>query len=132
MKRSILRYGVFVILLVMSLGLLLILDRFEIRLKASVNLIVTDERTCIAYVANNKEFNPCIEDSIAIRQTIGGDVFFIVKGVKKEPSYVVLQLCPIDEQQSILQKFGKNTFSQGYIFTGKTKLRELVLEKIKM
>lgn len=116
----------------MSLGLLLILDRFEIRLKASVNLIVTDERTCIAYVANNKEFNPCVEDSIAIRQTIGGDVFFIVKGVKKEPSYVVLQLCPIDEQQSILQEFGKNTFSQGYIFTGKTKLRELVLEKIKM
>ena len=132
MKQIILRYGVFVILIAMAIGLLIILDRFEIRSKASVNLIVTDERTCIAYVANNKEFNPCIGDSIVIQQTIGGDVFFLVKEIRKEPTNVVLQLYPIDRKQNILQKFGENTFSPGYIFLGKTKLRNLILKQIKM
>lgn len=132
MKQAIIRYGVFVILTVMTLGLLLILDRFDIQSKASVNLIVINQRTCIAYIANNQEFNLSIGDSVLIKQTIGGDLMFEVEKINQEPSNVVLQLCPLDENKDILQIFGQNTFTPGYIFTGKMKLLNLILKQIKM
>lgn len=132
MKQAIIRYGVFVILTVMTLGLLLILDRFDIQSKASVNLIVINQRTCNAYIANNQEFNLSIGDSVLIKQTIGGDLMFEVEKINQEPSNVVLQLCPLDEKIDILQMFGNNTFTSGYIFTGKMKLRKLILKQIKM
>ena len=132
MKKAILKYGVFVILLVMSLGLLIILNQFEIRSKTSVYLIVSENQGCMAYVAYDKKFDPNIGDTIKIDQTLGDEVAFIVKAVKKEPSNLVLQLYPIDKEMNVIRKFGGNTFSPGYIYTGRIKLRDLVFKQIRM
>ena len=132
MNKTILKYGVFVILLVMSFGLLIIVNRFEIYSKTSVNIIALEEEMCITYVAYNNGFNPNIGDTIEITQTLGGDIHFFVKAIHKEPSNLVLKLYPIDENMKIRQKFGGNTFSTGYIFTGRIKLRELIIKQFKV
>ncbi|MCC8147250.1 MAG: hypothetical protein LIO93_12635 [Bacteroidales bacterium] len=129
MNKTIIKYGVFVILLIMSLGLLIILNRFEVYSKTSVNLIVLEEESCMAYVAYSNSFNPNVGDTIEITQTRGGDIRFILKEIHREPSNLILKLYPMDEKTKVRQKFGGDTFSPGYIFTGRVKLLEVIIKQ---
>lgn len=131
MNKTILKYGVFVILFVMSLGLLIIINHFEVYSKAPVNLIVPEEGICMAYITYNNDIDLNIGDTIEITQTLGGNICFIVQSVNKEPSNLRVNLYPVDEKMKIQEKLGGNTFSSGYIFTGKSKLRQLITRQFK-
>ena len=130
MKKTILKYGVFAILILMSFGLLVILKSFEIRTKTSAILIAEANDTCTAYVTYAPHFNPEIGDTIEISQTLGGNLRFVVENISKEPTNLVLTLHPADKRINLYQSFGGNSLSNGYIFTGKIKLRELVLMQL--
>jgi hypothetical protein len=131
MNRTILKYGVFVILFVMSLGLLIILNRFEVYSKAPVNLIVQEGEICIVYITYNNDLNLNIGDTIEITQTLGGNIYFILQSINKEPYNLRIGLYPVDKKMKIQEKLGGNTFSSGYIFTGRLKLRELIIRQFK-
>lgn len=132
MKKTILKYGVFAILILMSFGLLVILNSFEIRTKTSAILIVETNDTCTAYITYAPHFNPEIGDTIEINQTLGGNLRFVVKSVSKEPENLVLTIYPADQRINLYQSFNGNSLSSGYIFTGKIKLRELVLMQLEI
>lgn len=132
MKKTILKYGVFAILILMSFGLLVILNSFEIRTKTSAILIAGANDTCTAYITYAPHFNPEISDTIEINQTLGGNLCFVVRSVSKEPENLVLTIYPADQRINLYQSFNGNSLSSGYIFTGKIKLRELVLMQLEI
>lgn len=133
MRRIILKYGVFAILIIMSAGLLVILNRFEIRTKASVTLFLDSRKSCIAYMSNNESATISIGDTLAITQTTAdGELRLIVKSITKEPNNMVLELDSTNKEKSIKQELKGNTCSSGFVFTGKIKLMELVLKQLRM
>ena len=130
MKKNILRYLIFVILIIMSLGLLVILDGFEIRSKTSINLFVLNDSTCKSYMAYSTDYYPQKGDTIEICQTIGGDISFVIKDKRHEPANLVFLLESTDKNINMPDKLSKNSFTSGFIFTDKIKLRELILKKL--
>lgn len=130
MKQIILRYGVFFILLVMAVGLVLILRSLSIRQKTSVQLFVTGARTARAYIAPPAPAFT-LGDTVKIVQTTGGDITFRIEAVSNESSGQVLLLTPSDTTCSLTQAFHGSTHSPGYIYTGRTPLLRLVMEKVK-
>lgn len=133
MRHVILKYGVFAILAIMSAGLLVILNRFEIRTKASVTLFRDSDKSCIAYMNNSENAKINIGDTITITQTIANEELrLVVTSIKKEPANLVLELYDTDHKKSIVQKFRGNTFSSGFVFTGKIRLMDLVIKQLRM
>lgn len=132
MKKVLLRYGVFAILLLMSAGILFIMNEFEIRQKASVQLFVTGERDCVAYVARVPNLGFVSGDTVQIDQTLGGRLAFVVDSVVAEPASLVLRLRAAGEDAPLWQQLGGNSYTQGYVFTGNMKLSKLIVRKISM
>ena len=129
MKHTVLKYGIFIILIMMSIGLLIILNNLEIRTKQSVNIIQIRSDTFRIYIQRAQSYEVKKGDTVNVEQTISGRVSFIVERVAKEPSYFDIMVLS-NKKNSRKQLFGGNTFSSGYIFTGKIKLWQLVIQKI--
>lgn len=116
--------------IIMTLGLLVILDGFEIRSKTSINLFVLNDSTCKSYMAYSTDYYPQKGDTIEICQTIGGDISFVIKDKRHEPANLVFLLESTDKNINMPDKLSKNSFTSGFIFTDKIKLRELILKKL--
>lgn len=130
MKQIILRYGVFFILLVMVVGLVFILRSLSIRQKTSVELFVTSAQTARAYIAPPA---PAFTqgDTVRVVQTMGGDLTFRIEAVGNESSGQVLLLTSSDTACSLVQALHGSTYTQGYVYTSRTSLLRLVMEKVK-
>lgn len=131
MKQFLLRYGVFAILLVMAAGLFLILGALSIRQKATVQIFVTGAATARAYLTPAPSMpTPAPGDTLRVVQTAGGDMAFTVDSLRVEGSDIALSLrttVPGD----LSRRLGGNTYTQGYVYTGRTPLLRLVLEKVR-
>ena len=131
MKQFLLRYGVFAILLVMAAGLFLILGALSIRQKAPVQIFVTGAATARAYLTPAPSMpGPAPGDTLRVVQTAGGDMAFTVDSLRAEGSDIALSLratVPGD----LSRRLGGNTYTQGYVYTGRTPLLRLVLEKVR-
>ncbi len=129
MKNLLLRYGVFAILVLMLVGILFILNRFDMRTKQAVNLVV-GEGPCRVYTTPTAAFRPQPGDTLRVGQTAHGDLPpLVVDSVRREPSSLVLYVyCP--EGFARLQStLGGDTYATGYIFVGREKLRDKVLRR---
>ena len=129
MKNLLLRYGVFAILVLMLVGILFILNRFDMRTKQAVNLVV-GAGPCRVYTTPTAVFRPQPGDTLRVGQTAHGDLPpLVVDSVRREPSSLVLYVyCPegFDRLRSTL---GGDTYATGYIFVGREKLRDKVLRR---
>lgn len=130
MKRFILRYGLFAVLLLVAAGTLFILDRIEVRTKTSVSLFLLPDGDCMAYVARADAFAPAAGDTLAVDQTLSGPLTAVVRTVRHEPAYVVLRLRPLAGTPSRAPRFAGNSFSSGYVYTGRVRLRTLVFRQL--
>lgn len=73
---------------------------------------------------------PAPGDTLRVVQTAGGDMAFTVDSLRAEGSDIALSLratVPGD----LSRRLGGNTYTQGYVYTGRTPLLRLVLEKVR-
>lgn len=129
MKKAILRYGVFLILIIMAIGLVFILRALSIRQKTSVQIFVIAAQSAKAYIVPPvpafRQGSP-----LEIVQTAGGDIAFKVDSVYAESGGSVLLLTPTDTTIPMQERLGGSSHAQGYIYTGRTPLLKLVMEKV--
>ena len=129
MKQFFIRYGIFCILSIMSIGLYLITNNFSIHIKQPIQLVLA-EYNYKAYISHTIYFTPHKNDSLTINQTVYGNFTFIIDSVYKEPSFMVLLLHP-ENKNSFTQCINGESFIKGYIYIGKENIQELIVRKLK-
>jgi len=129
MKKAILRYGVILILVIMSAGLVIILNSLSIRQKTAVQLFVTGTQGAKAYTLPT---DPSFKkgDTIEITQTTGGNIYFMVDSTYSEGNGQVFLLTQARKSVPLRQRLKGNSYTQGYVLTGRVPLLRLVLKKM--
>lgn len=131
MKRLIIHYGVFAILALMCIGLFFLLRTLSIRQKSPVQLFITGPQTARAYLTPGPDIpRPTTGDTLHILQTTAGDMTFVIERLAEEPGELALTLRPLGTP-NLGQTLGGHTHTSGYVYTGRTPLMRLVLEKVK-
>lgn len=130
MIKMILRYGVFAILSLMMIGLTWFANNYEIRTKHPISLVISGQ--CYkTYIRHIPDLFFQKNDTLVISQTPYGDLPFMIDTIYNEPASIVFLLHPLNEK-AFLDAAKGNTYMEGYIFTGKERLRDLVLRKIQI
>lgn len=130
MHKIILRYGVFVLLFIMVTGIVFFLERFEIREKSTVQIFVVSEHLCRCYTELEGTSHFQEGDTLEIEQTITGNQKFVLDSTSIEPQYRVWLLRSPNPETNMKELFQGNSYTQGFIFKKKIKLRKLVLRKL--
>lgn len=128
MKRFILRYGVFTILILTALILLAVSRSFETRAKIPVHLFQTENGEYRVYVPYGENPVPVCGDTITVEQTTGGNVPFVITGTRREPSSTVLLLRLADAKAGKSASLGGDTYSGGFVVAGRTNLADHLLK----
>ena len=116
-----LRYGVFVLLVLMSMGMLIFVCRFELRTKTPIHLFYDcDMGLWHGYIARQECLELRRSDTLLVMQTSVGDVKYIVDGIVQEPAAWHFTLLPIVEEET------EDTYREGFIFTGREKIRDMI------
>lgn len=124
LKKIFLRYGVFAILILMTIGLYFLLQTLSIRQKEQVQLFVTGPHTAVAYLPEGALYR---DNTFAFSQGATSELRFRIDSIHHEPSQQCVYLTSSD---SLLRQFGGNTFVSGYRYQGKKSLWKLVIEKM--
>lgn len=130
MKRFGLRYGVFIVLVLMFTGTLYILDHLSIRCKVSAELLYVDGRHT-AYVEKSEDYVPSVGQAFELDCGERGRLLFSIVDIVEEPVYWRLRIGPVTPEQELAAALAGNTKMTGYVFTHRVKLRELVFRKLK-
>lgn len=124
LRHLILRYGVFVLLFLMSFGLLFFVCNFELRVKTAIHLFY-DNHDCLwhGYItpANPMDFQP--QDTLWVVQTPVGDCSYVIRNVELEKTTIHLTL------QSLEQKNFSDTYCEGFVFAGRVKIKDKILHR---
>ncbi len=128
MKRFLIRYGVFSILVIMVTGLLLIAACYKVRVKEPATLFATSEDVKI-YTAYTSILPFGVEDTLEICQTAYGDLPFVVDSIFLESASFVFCVHPINAKEFAL-RMGNNTHATGFLFTGKERMLDLLRKKV--
>lgn len=131
MKRFILRYGVFTILILTAVILLAASRSFETRTKLPVHLFMTGPGECTAYVPYGDHVLPLRGDTVVVEQTAGGNVPFVVTDTGREPTSTVLRLRAVGNGKKKDTPFDGNTYSGGFVVAGRTTLMDHLLKSIR-
>lgn len=130
MKKAVLRYGMFAILIVMVVGVFYMLDVLSLRQKVTLQVFVTDTSSAKAYTtlqATSFKKNATLH----VVQTAGGEMDFNVDTMYFESGNVVLLLTSTDSNTSVQERLQGNSYTQGYVFIGTKSLLRLVVEKLR-
>ena len=124
-----LRYGTFLLLLVLLAGTLVILCRFTLRTKTPLEIFSTGHAAAVAYM--DKEASPVPRNGDTLNVTTGSGVAvrFLVVSVREEPAAWVLRLesaSPLSEMERAMQGNSRQTV---YLHTGRLRLINLVFRK---
>lgn len=129
MKIIFYRFLIYLSLILQICGFFFITDRITMQSKIPISIII-QERNCQAYVNNkDKLFHAGKNDTIII-QTHLGNALFYVDSLKQEPSHMVLHIHYIEGHSTLIGLCKGDTYISGFIFTGKKKLRDLIVEKV--
>lgn len=123
-RHLILRYGVFVLLVLMSAGILSFVCSFELRVKIPIHLFYDSHKHCWhGYLANQQCVNLQPKDTLLVMQTSIGDVPYIVEHIASEPGMLHIELRPIKK------KIFPNTYCEGYVYVGKEKIKDKIVSQ---
>ena len=131
MKKVVLKYGVFAILICMLAGVFWMLDSFKLGSRTSVQVFVLTEHTCRAYAMPAPGFSPLAGDTLLLKSTAGGDLTMVVDTVWQEPSHLALTLHLPASSPGFGRLLHGDHYTPGYISTGKVRLKELVFKRVK-
>ncbi len=129
MKRFVMRYGVFAIISCMLVAIVYVACNFEIREKVRVSLCETGS-SYSAYVPLPTLYAPQIGTSVTIVQTLHGNLHFVLHDIHRESSHLVLIMKPISSSR-VTSMLNGDTYAEGYVYTGKKRLIDVILEKIR-
>lgn len=124
LKNIFLRYGVFAVLNLMTIGLYFLLQILSIRQKVQVQLFVTGPHTAVAYLP---EGTLTSDKTFAFSLTATSEFQFRIDSIRHEPSQ---QCVYLTSAHSLQRQFGGNSFISGYRYQDKKSLWALVKEKI--
>lgn len=130
MRRFGLRYGVFIVLVLMFTGTLYMLDHLSIRCKVSADLLDVDGRYT-AYVGKSEGYVPSLGQAFELECGERGRLLFSISDIVEEPVFWHLYLDPVTPVPELTASLAGNTKITGYVFTHRVKLRELVFRKLK-
>lgn len=124
LNRLVLRYGVFLLLALMSAGLLCFVHDFELRVKAPVHLFHDGhDRSWIGYVPvgqKDARFQP--NDTLVVVQTPMGDIPYIVESVTPETGMLRLKLILVTHDSLFT-----NSYCEGFVYIGREKIMNKIL-----
>lgn len=119
----ILRYGVFVLLTLMSSGILFFVCSFELRVKVPIHLFYdSHEHSWHGYVASLKSTEIQLQDTLVVVQTPMGDIPYIVENITSEPGMAHIKLLSIKKETLPI------TYCEGFIYVGKEKIKDKILK----
>lgn len=122
-RHLILRYGVFVLLVLMSAGILFFVCSYELRVKTPIHLFYDSQKHCWhGYLADQQCVNLQPKDTLLVVQTSVGDVPYIVEHIVPEPEMLHIILLPMKSETHT------NTYREGYIYIGKEKIKDKILK----
>lgn len=124
------RYGVFSILLALLAGILLLAPRYGLSTKQPVTLVVDADGGLRAYVPRAAGYAPGPGTRIVVRQTPAGDLALRVDSTALEPAATLLYLA-VPGDSDALGMTGGNSCLQGFVVTGREKMSELILKKVR-
>lgn len=110
-------------MLITIVGLYVMSDFIEIRQKTPVNIVTDGNRVRVYMQKGGIHANK--GNHIDIEQTSVGTMHIVVDEIKEEPAYTVLHARSAD-----VFPLKGNSYSQGFIFTGSIKLKDLIIDKI--
>ncbi len=116
-RHLVLRYGVFVLLVLMSAGTLSFVCGFELRVKTPIHLFYDSHgHRWHGYPADPRcaGFQP--GDTLTVVQTSVGDIPYIVERIVPEPGTLHMTLLPLREEPL------PGTYAEGFVFVGKERL----------
>jgi len=117
-RHLIIRYGVFVLLVMMITGILFFVCNFELRNKTSIHLFYDCRERCWhGYIAEQKNVAFQGKDTLSVIQTSIGDILYIVERIEVEPGMVHLILRRVEPAQL------PNTYYDGFVYLGKEKIK---------
>lgn len=123
-RPLILRYGVFVLLVLMSAGILFFVCSFELRVKTPIHLFYDGQKHCWhGYLDNQQSVNIQLDDTLLVVQTSVGDVPYIVAQIVPEPQMLHIILLPMRSEVPT------RTYREGYIYIGNEKIKDKILKK---
>lgn len=123
-RHLILRYGVFVLLVLMSAGMIFFVCSFELRVKTSIHLFYDGHEHCWhGYLSSPKNVGFQPQDTLLVVQTSMGDISYIVESIVTEPGMLHITL------QSLKKETFPNTYSEGFVYVGKEDLLDKILNK---
>lgn len=128
MKRFLIRYGVFSILIIMVTGVTLIAARYKVRVKEPATLFATGGNAKI-YTAYASTLPLGVDDTLTICQTAYGDLKFVVDSIFLESASFVFCVHPVNAEEFTL-RMGDNTYATGFLFTGKERMLDLIRKKV--
>lgn len=122
LRYCIFRYGVFAMLVLMCSGILFLVFTFEISIKIPIQLFYDNhEHYWHGYIVNKEHVELHANDTILAVQTAMGDVPYIIKHIELESEVLHTILIPIKKETF------SNTYSEGFIYMGKVKLKDKIL-----
>lgn len=127
MKRFIIRYGVFVVLAIMFVGILFITLGLELQDKRAVSVFAF-KNECRVYVGGGLHL---YGDTLRLEQTRVGELVFTIDSVKSEKSGVVIFVSYIYGGDSLMARLGGDTYSPGYVVAGQKRLLEMLIQQMK-
>ena len=129
MKNLLLRYGVFAILVLMLVGILFILNRFDMRTKQAVNLVVGRGRAaCTPPRPQPFVRSPAIRSASDRQRTATCPRWLSTPSVASRRPLCFMCIVP-KGSPGLQSTLGGDTYATGYIFVGREKLRDKVLRR---
>lgn len=124
LRHLVIRYGVFVLLILMSIGILFFICSFELRIKSPIHLFYdSHDHFWHGYIEHQKDFGIQPQDTLVVIQTSRGDISYIVENITLEPMMIHLRLSPAKRY------LFPDTYIEGFIYVGKEKMRDKILNK---
>lgn len=123
-QRLVIRYGVFLLLILMSAGMLFFICSFELRTKCPIHLFYDrHDSLWYGYIASLENVGIQQQDTLQVVQTSMGDVSYIVEGITSEPAMLRIKLSPVRKVTF------PETYSEGFLYVGKERIRDKILNK---
>lgn len=123
-----LRFGTFVVLLFLLGGTCLILNRFTIRTKASLEVLRTASGL-VAYLPKSGAYVPSDTDTLSVTTATGDSLRLVVAAVREEPDAWVLHVSDGRRGTRFDSVARGNSRLTGYFYTGQVRLINLVFRK---
>lgn len=123
-RHLIFRYGVFALLVMMSVGMLFFVCTFETRVKAQIHFFYDNHEHCWhGYLTRQEHIKFHPKDTLVVVQTSVGDIACIVESIVVESDMLHITLLPMKEETP------SYTYIEGFIYVGRENIRDKILKK---